>query len=347
MSFRDAPLICPICGNLLTQQERRLLCANAHSFDIARAGYVNLLGSYKNSHNLGDDKTMLHARRAFLQRGHYMAILNAVKHIVAHLVSVRKCSVPNRSVRDSIEFTTEFTERFLRDAAGNGEMTDETITDETMTDGAMTRPCWVADMGCGEGFYLHGVMQHLAGSIRGVGLDISKEAVRLAAGQNKAGAFAAANINRQVPLADQSVDLLLNIFAPRNAAEFARVLAPQGFLVVVIPTAAHLHEWRAALTAQGATPMPIAQAKQQRTEHQFSDYFAPYSTGQNGPTATHVHEVCYRIALDQTDLQNLLTMTPNAWHIAAEDQKRVHSLTQLSTTVSVQILTLQRGPRNS
>ncbi|MCB0091102.1 MAG: hypothetical protein KDE54_24585, partial [Caldilineaceae bacterium] len=83
----------------------------AHSFDIARAGYVNLLGSYKNSHNLGDDKTMLHARRAFLQRGHYMAILNAVKHIVAHLVSVRKCSVPNRSVRDSIEFTTEFTER--------------------------------------------------------------------------------------------------------------------------------------------------------------------------------------------------------------------------------------------
>ena len=36
-------LICPLCGNPLTRQERAWVCKNRHSFDIARQGYVNLL----------------------------------------------------------------------------------------------------------------------------------------------------------------------------------------------------------------------------------------------------------------------------------------------------------------
>jgi hypothetical protein len=45
-----------------------------------------------------------------------------------------------------------------------------------------------------------------------------------------------------LPLRDAVVDLALVVFAPRNGGEIARVLAPGGTVLVVIPTAAHLAE---------------------------------------------------------------------------------------------------------
>ena len=296
MSFLNAPLICPFCGSALTQIKRRLACANDHSFDIAREGYVNLLRPYKKMHNLGDGKEMLRARRAFLQRGHYAAISTAINRVV-------------------VDF---------------------------MARGERNEPNWVADMGCGEGYYLHQLTQHLPDTDRCCGFDISKEAVRLAARQNKQGAFAAVNINRQIPLASQSIHVLLNLFAPRNASEFARVLAPGGVLIVVIPTEEHLHEWRTALAQQGATPLPIAAEKQRRTEEQFTDAFEPFLFEQSALKPWHVQNVCYTIQLDRTDLENLLQMTPNAWHISPTHQQQARQLAQMYTTVSVQILTFRR-----
>ena len=43
-----------------------------------------------------------------------------------------------------------------------------------------------------------------------------------------------------LPVADDAVDVVTVIFAPRNAAEFARVLRPGGRLVVVTPRPGHL-----------------------------------------------------------------------------------------------------------
>ena len=36
-------LLCPVCGLQLNREDRRYVCANHHSFDIARQGHVNLL----------------------------------------------------------------------------------------------------------------------------------------------------------------------------------------------------------------------------------------------------------------------------------------------------------------
>ena len=38
-------LVCPVreCHLPLAREERRVICANGHSFDIARSGYINLL----------------------------------------------------------------------------------------------------------------------------------------------------------------------------------------------------------------------------------------------------------------------------------------------------------------
>ena len=65
-------LICPVCGAALAADIRTFRCANGHSFDRARQGYVNLLlrgGSSKKRH--GDDRRMVAARRTFLDGGYY------------------------------------------------------------------------------------------------------------------------------------------------------------------------------------------------------------------------------------------------------------------------------------
>lgn len=68
-------LICPICGQDLHQEDKRLLCPHSHSFDIARQGYINLLPvQQKHSLNPGDTKEMLLARRRFLDKGYYAPI---------------------------------------------------------------------------------------------------------------------------------------------------------------------------------------------------------------------------------------------------------------------------------
>ena len=68
-------LICPICGNALTQLDKRFVCENRHSFDIARQGYVNLL-TVQQKHSLvpGDTREQVLSRRSFLEAGHYAPI---------------------------------------------------------------------------------------------------------------------------------------------------------------------------------------------------------------------------------------------------------------------------------
>lgn len=66
---------CPVCREALTEREHTLRCANGHSFDKAKSGYVNLLCSQQSKRKRhGDDKRMLLARRSFLDKGFYDAL---------------------------------------------------------------------------------------------------------------------------------------------------------------------------------------------------------------------------------------------------------------------------------
>ncbi|MPM05958.1 23S rRNA (guanine(745)-N(1))-methyltransferase [bioreactor metagenome] len=75
--------ICPVCGKDLLEDGQSLRCENAHSFDIARSGYVNLLLSQqvKSKHH-GDDKMMVRARRDFLNKGYYRPLLDSLSEAV-------------------------------------------------------------------------------------------------------------------------------------------------------------------------------------------------------------------------------------------------------------------------
>ena len=79
---------CPLCTAPLERREDRYICPAGHSFDRAAAGYVHLLpANRKHSKNPGDDREMVAARSAFLDKGHYAPLLQALVQAVTESVS--------------------------------------------------------------------------------------------------------------------------------------------------------------------------------------------------------------------------------------------------------------------
>lgn len=69
--------LCPVCGELLIEEEKSYKCENNHCFDRAKQGYVNLLPSSSQKGH-GDNKLMINARRDFLKKGYYEHLKNAI-----------------------------------------------------------------------------------------------------------------------------------------------------------------------------------------------------------------------------------------------------------------------------
>lgn len=74
-------LLCPVrgCGQPLDRSERRFSCARAHSFDLARSGYLNLLQPQdRRSASPGDSRASAQARRRLYEAGHGAPLLAAL-----------------------------------------------------------------------------------------------------------------------------------------------------------------------------------------------------------------------------------------------------------------------------
>ena len=214
----------------------------------------------------GDTKEMLVARRNFLERGYYDALSNMLNELVSTCLML----IGNRGWEDW--------------------------------------PQAILDAGCGEGYYLSRLKHSLDRQLSPqaycyLGLDSSKEAVRMAAKKYRDIDFLVANINEQLVLAENSVQVLLNIFAPRNPAEFARVIAPKGLLFVVIPNPKHLKSLRSTLRL-----LNIEENKKKRVVEQFAEAFQLLAA----PT------VEYEVWLSGEEVRNIVLMSPNYWHVSQE-----------------------------
>ena len=68
--------LCPLCTQALSREFSSYRCDNNHCFDQAKEGYVNLLPvQHKHSKAPGDNKSMVNARRAFLDKEYYSPLL--------------------------------------------------------------------------------------------------------------------------------------------------------------------------------------------------------------------------------------------------------------------------------
>ncbi|MFF9131323.1 putative RNA methyltransferase [Streptomyces sp. NPDC014806] len=169
---------------------------------------------------------------------------------------------------------------------------------------ARSEQATIVDAGCGTGYYLSGALDELPGA-RGLGLDTSVRALRLAARVHARAAAVAWDVFRPLPLDDQVADVVLNVFAPRNPAEFHRILRPTGRLIVIRPTGGHLAELRGRLSAM----VTIDPAKEQRLHRALSPHFEAVTTEQ----------VEYSAALSRPEVRDLVAMTPSARHLSRAD----------------------------
>jgi 23S rRNA (guanine745-N1)-methyltransferase len=99
---------------------------------------------------------------------------------------------------------------------------------------------------------------------------ISKHAARYAARANERGTAIVTDVWGRLPLRDATAALVVSVFAPRNAEEFARILVPSGALLVVTPTPGHLRELVGPLGLISIDPL-----KQERLDGKFAPLFAP------------------------------------------------------------------------
>lgn len=196
-------------------------------------------------------------------------------------------------------------------------------------------PPVVADVGCGEGSHLAAVGNALESDIpavRLVGLDLSKDAARMTAHRDGAWEVAVADVRRGLPLRENVTDVLLNVFAPRNAAAFSRALAPGGIALIVIPSEEHLRELREAVGLLRVEPMKL-----DRLVHQSAGRLA----------LADVMSVDESRAFDVNAIEDVLAMTPNAWHLTEVQRRRAATLTRLTVTLSFRLVVFRKAVRAS
>ena len=172
------------------------------------------------------------------------------------------------------------------------------------------------DLGCGEGYYLQQLLQG-RDDLCAHGVDISRDAVKLAAKGLKTAQFAVAS-SFKLPVLPGAVDVALRIFAPADAAEIARVLTPEGVLVVVSPGPRHLFDLKQRIYTEPK-------------EHQLPD--AP--EGFQLLSARRVHYPLTVVGAE--GVGQLLSMTPFLWKGQRDAKRALEAETRFTTEVDFNI----------
>ena len=152
------------------------------------------------------------------------------------------------------------------------------------------------ELGAGTGHYLARLLDAAPDRI-GLALDVSRPALRRAARAHVRISAVRCDVWRELPLRDGCADVVLDVFAPRNGPEIARVLSPGGTVVVVTPTPRHLSELRPF----GA--ISVDERKEERLEATLA------------PLTRHDRrELTFELSLGAREALLLLRMGPSAHH---------------------------------
>jgi 23S rRNA (guanine745-N1)-methyltransferase len=157
----------------------------------------------------------------------------------------------------------------------------------------------VLDLGAGTGHHLAAVLDALPDRA-GIAVDASAAALRRAARSHRRAAAVGADAWKPLPLRDEIAAIVLSVFAPRNAAEMERVLAPRGSLVAVTPTTRHLHELVGPLGL-----LSVPDDKEDRLDAQLAGRF----------TLTERRAIEHAMFLTGDECAQIVRMGPSAWHV--------------------------------
>jgi 23S rRNA (guanine745-N1)-methyltransferase len=291
MSIDSTWLRCPNCLLPLSSVEEGVLgCDGGHRYDISRHGTVTLLPP-RAPKTIGDTREMLEARRDLLDSGLFAPIAESI--VAASIVAT------------SIEGVS------IAGVPGVGD---------TLR---------IADLGCGTGYYAGRLAQALP-SASFLVADRSPVAVRMATRTIPGSTGVVLDLWRPLPLRDATADIAINVFAPRNPSEFARVIRRGGILIVVVPTTGHLSELRTS-----GSLLDIPAGKDARVTAQLVSA---------GFSALSAERVEYHTSIDAAQRAELIGMGPSAHHAAVSPEGSASGAASPIelVTVSVDVLAFRR-----
>jgi 23S rRNA (guanine745-N1)-methyltransferase len=189
-------------------------------------------------------------------------------------------------------------------------------------------PRTLLDLGGGTGHHLAAVLDALPDAV-GVILDSSAYAARRAARAHPRAMAVVGDAWRRLPVRDGAVDRVVVAFAPRNGPETARVLRPDGRLVVVTPGPDHLGELIGPLGLLRVDP------------HKPARLAAALEPQLRQVAAARHREV---LALDRAAVLPLVGMGPHAHHVTRDAVRQALAALPepVRVTVSVEVATYAR-----
>lgn len=180
----------------------------------------------------------------------------------------------------------------------------------------------IADIGCGVGYYLTLLKNHLASTFFNLtfwGIDISKDAIHCANAQDKSITWLIGSA-KNLPFESQSLDSIVSVFSPFYSQEIQRVLSPNGQLFIITPAHNHLIELREILFDE------VKDIDTDKLIQKTKDNF----------TLLDAIPIRSSIQLQsQDEITHLLKMTPFFWSTTAEKKEKLHSLSMLTTLIDV------------
>jgi 23S rRNA (guanine745-N1)-methyltransferase len=319
----QSPLRCPACKAALQLEGRTFRCANNHNFDLAKEGYVNLLLSHqRKSKNPGDDKAMIQARRRFFCSGAFDPLSDLIQRSTSHLPhpTILDCGCGEGHFLGALSEDSSTRLRLgspLRSPSFGGQAAGLSRHSLLTSAEGVAPPANSERIGRAS-------LSERAAQLFGV--DISKEAIRCAAKRYKGATWIVANGMRELPFADDSMDVILSVLAPRNTEEFARILKADGQLILGVPGPNHLIELRTLLNANAGDFEEKADEAADKCAPQFAE--------------TNRELLSYSQLLNCEQIADLIQMTPIFWTSATEAKKGVLELTEIEVTISFALLTL-------
>jgi 23S rRNA (guanine745-N1)-methyltransferase len=193
---------------------------------------------------------------------------------------------------------------------------------------AATRPgAAITEAGAGTGYYLAQLIGAIDGA-RGIATDLSAAACRRAARVHPRIGAVVADTWAGLPIGDQLLDLIMVVFAPRNPADFARMLRPGGRLLIASAGQDHLAEIRRPLGLIDVRPGKPAELRQS-----LQDWF----------DVEHSEDLDAPLSLDSDALADLVGMGPSAHHRPDDLADRIAGVTSPApVTLSVSLSVFRR-----